>query len=121
MKKNGQTWVIVGALATIAGALVSLYFGMETLGSKRPHRDVTIFFSDSAGAPRTDLGLILLDGLRIEPDQDGIVRVPDARAGEVASVRERGTRREICALTIPQVGSEATRVIVPSQRTARCR
>jgi hypothetical protein len=120
MKTHGQAWVIAGVLATVAGVLATLYFGFSN-SRLEPRQDVSIFFSDSAGVPRTDLGLLLLDGLRIEPDQDGIVYVPSSRAGEEASVRDRVTRRELCALTIPQAGSEATRVIVPSQRVVRCR
>lgn len=117
-----QFWTMTGSLAGILMLLLTIW-AMVRPGREVPNPEpvAIIFFSDSAGMPHTGIWLMLLNGERIEPDADGMARIPRSRAGEEASVRDQATRRELCALTLPQPSPETTRIIVPTRRTARCR
>jgi hypothetical protein len=116
-----QFWLVATALAGILMLILTAWAMLQaTPKPPLPEPEVTMFFSDSAGVPRTDIWLLLKEK-RIVPNADGLVRVSRSRAGEEASIRDQGTRGELCALTIPQPSSEATRIIVPTKRTVRCR
>lgn len=101
-------WTALGTIIGFLSLLCAIY--SIAVIRNRNNSDYSLFFCDAEGLPRTDVFLLFPDGLRLEPNLDGIVTLPKNRVGEVASVRDLVTRREIRTIITPKPRTKASSI-----------
>ncbi len=109
MARSRDLWAAISALAAVAMTVWAIGLGT----TQHRTESAAMFVQDSLGMPRLDVDVLTGDGTTYEPSLDGLIHIPQDRAGQSALLRERATRRELCAFTIPRSGSQTIRIRVP--------
>ena len=104
MPEPGTLWSAVGALAAVLGLWWAISSG------RRQDSPVTIFVSDPLGVPSTNVVLAFPDGLSLEPDQDGLFKVPASRAGQEACLRNQASRVALRWMVVPEAEGAIHRI-----------